>query len=221
MNYYANILFNKKIKTYMAELDVQPKKRSSNSFLPWLLLALGVIALIFFITRNNDRDGDDARTAAGTTTTYSNTSENAARGDWNTIDFNNSPRASYDEIKGGDVEVNGNDNYAIYKVEEDDLFEDGKTTFKNNADKTLAEVVQSINTRFSSSPVRLYGHSHTQKENENEVSTQRMEMLKNWLNQNGLKDVSIHPMNNADAASKNKTMTDDEGVIRIVTMQNK
>ena len=79
----------------MAELDVQPKKRSSHSFLPWLLLALAVIALVFFITRNGDRYVDDARPVTGIeSTTYSTTSENAARSDWAEIDFYNAPKAS-------------------------------------------------------------------------------------------------------------------------------
>lgn len=36
----------------MADLNVQPKKKGS--ILPWLLLALGIIALIYFLVRNND-----------------------------------------------------------------------------------------------------------------------------------------------------------------------
>lgn len=201
----------------MAELDVQPKKRSSNSFLPWLLLALGVIALVFFVTRNGDRD-DDAREVAAGTTTYSTTSENAARGGWDAVDFENAPRASYDEITGGDVEVSGDDNYAIYSIEEEDLFEDKATAFNKDAEKKLNEVVTSINTRYSKGEVRLYGHSHTQNDKDSEVSTQRMEMVKNWLVQKGISNVSIHPMNATGAAEKNK---DDDGRIRIVAMRAK
>src|SRR5688572_22542087 len=133
----------------MAELNVQPKKRSSNSFLPWLLLSLGVIALVFFITRNSDQYIDDARPVAGAeATTYTTTSENAARSEWDGIDFNNAPKASFNEIRNNEVEVNGNENYAIYKVDVDDLFDDG-TQLKKDADKILKEIVTSINTRFS------------------------------------------------------------------------
>lgn len=41
----------------MAELDVVRKKKSS---LPWILLALLLIALIAFLVWNNSRDGDVA-----------------------------------------------------------------------------------------------------------------------------------------------------------------
>ena len=165
----------------MAELDVQPKKRSSNSFLPWLLLALGVIALVFFITRNGDRDSDEARTVAGAeTTTYSTTSENAARGDWDGVDFYNAPKASFDEVKADDVDVFGNENYAIYKIDDDDLFDDG-STFKTDAGNKLTEIVQSINTRFSNGEVRVYGNADTQNAAEAGENNQRLELLKNWL----------------------------------------
>lgn len=38
----------------MADLNVQPKRRGS--ILPWILLALGIIALIWFLVRNNDNE---------------------------------------------------------------------------------------------------------------------------------------------------------------------
>ena len=204
----------------MAEIDVQPKKRSSSSFLPWLLLALGVIALVFFLTRNGSRDDEAGRMAAGTdTTSYQSTSDNAARGGWDNIDFYNAPKASYNEIRSNDVDVKGDGNYAIYEIEEDDLFEDGKTSFKKDADKTLAEIVESVNTRFSNGEVRLYGHAHTEDNQKNEVSTQRLEMVKNWLGQNGLTNVTIHPMNAQNAASNPNSNKDDDGEIRIVAMR--
>ena len=49
----------------MAELHVQPKKKSS--ILPWILLALGLAALIWFLTR--DKEVDNAAINSDTTTT--------------------------------------------------------------------------------------------------------------------------------------------------------
>ncbi len=51
----------------MAELNVQPKKKTS--LLPWLLLLLGLIALIWFFTRNKDKDVANKNTTADTTAT--------------------------------------------------------------------------------------------------------------------------------------------------------
>jgi hypothetical protein len=43
------------LKPYvMAEIHVQPKKHSSSLWL-WILLALIVIAVVYFLTRNNNR----------------------------------------------------------------------------------------------------------------------------------------------------------------------
>src|SRR5688572_27900963 len=90
MSYFLNL----KEYTGMADLDVQPKKKSS--LLPWLLLGLGLVALIFFLTR--DKDGvDEDRTATSTThTTSSDHAAGAAAGTaaaWDGIDFS-APRAS-------------------------------------------------------------------------------------------------------------------------------
>jgi hypothetical protein len=196
----------------MAELDVQPKKRSSNSFFPWLLLTLGVIALVFFITRNGDQYVDEARPVAGPTTTYSNTSENAARSDWNGIDFYNSPKASFNEIKNNQVEVRGNEEYAIYQIDVDELFDDG-VQLKKNADKALSEIVESINTRFSNGEVRLYGNSDTQNDASSKQQAERMGAIKNWLNQNGLPNLTAHPMD----VKKGAGMVDDD--VRIIAMR--
>ena len=49
----------------MAELHVQPKKKSS--ILPWILLALGLAALIWFLTR--DKEVDNTVLNRDTTTT--------------------------------------------------------------------------------------------------------------------------------------------------------
>lgn len=198
----------------MAELDVQPKKRSSHSFIPWLLLAMGVIALVFFITRNGERYADDARPVAGTeATTYTTTSENAARADWKEIDFYNAPVASFNELKNNDVEVRGNENYAIYRIDADDLFDDG-LELKKDAGKKLSEIVNSINTRFSNGEVRLYGNSDTQNDATANTQVKRMEVMKNWLEQNGLRGISLHPLE----IKKEKELPGDDDV-RIVAMR--
>ena len=197
----------------MAELNVQPKKRSSNSFFPWLLLTLGVIALVFFITRNGDQYVDEARPVEGTnTTTYSDTSENAARSGWDRIDFYHAPKASFNEIKNNSIEVRGNEEYAIYQLDVDEVFGDG-VEFKKDADNTLSEIVKSINTRFSNGEVRLYGNSVTQNDVASKKLEERMGAMKNWFHQNGLPNLTAHPMDVKDKDG----LTDDD--LRIIAMR--
>lgn len=58
----------------MAELDVVRKKKSP---LPWILLALLLVALVAFLVWNNSNDADTAETPVTTDTSVSN---NAATG---------------------------------------------------------------------------------------------------------------------------------------------
>src|SRR5215210_7426653 len=88
-----------KLKT-MAELNVQPKK--STSILPWILLLLGIAALIWFLTRKKDDTTAAATTNSATATTTDSgnnqsTSDNTASADWNSVDFN-APAVNYDEV---------------------------------------------------------------------------------------------------------------------------
>jgi outer membrane protein OmpA-like peptidoglycan-associated protein len=181
----------------MAEIEVQPKKKSSGSFLPWLLLALGVIALVFFLTRNGDRN--EAATTATTTdtTTYSSTSDNAARGGWDGVDYDNAPRAEYNEVRNNDIDVRGNENYAIYRVNENNLFDNDQARLNRGSEERLREIAQSINTRFSNGEVRVYRAADGDDATENQRSQQRAEAVKDWLTKNGLtaSNVTVHAHN--------------------------
>jgi hypothetical protein len=65
----------------MADLNVQPKK-NNKSILPWILLALGIIALIIFLARgcNDDNTISDPDNTTDTTT-QSNSGAGTGRSD--------------------------------------------------------------------------------------------------------------------------------------------
>ncbi len=91
----------------MATLDVQPKKKGS--ILPWLLLALGIIALLFFLLRNRDNN-DEIATATNTDTLSSSSTAPAVMDSlsgWEDIDFN-APATNYDEVTDKNINVRGN-----------------------------------------------------------------------------------------------------------------
>jgi outer membrane protein OmpA-like peptidoglycan-associated protein len=170
----------------MAELDVQPKERKS-SVIPWLLLALGVIALVVFLTRNNANDYDD-REANRSTTTYNNTTEHAAASSatWTDINFN-VPRLSYDEVKDRNIELKGNEDYAIYSLRENLLFDKDQAALKPGAEATLKEVANSISKRYQQGMVRIYGFTDADGDagHNMQLARQRAEAVRNWLVQNG------------------------------------
>jgi len=202
------IIFQKIKQVVMANLDVQPKKRSS--ILPWLLLGLGLIALIFFLTRNKDNRDDRANTVAGAdSTSYTSTSTNAAAAnDWNDVNWN-APRASYDEVSNRDIDVRSGDNYAIYGLGENVLFDTDKATLKKGAEDNLKQIAASINKRYNGGEVRVFGYTDAQGNtaSNKELSQQRADAVRNWLSQNGVdaNRISVHARGEDNPAASNNS----------------
>lgn len=173
----------------MAEIDVQPKKKPSGSFLPWLLLGLGVVALLVFLFRKNDRDEYANRDT--NTTTYSNTTTNAAADDWSAIDWN-APAARYDEITNRDVDVRGGDDYAIYGLGENILFDKDAATLRPDAENNLKQIAASIRKRYDGGAVRVYGFADAtgSDDHNQQLSQRRADAVKAWLSQHGDIDAS-------------------------------
>lgn len=195
----------------MADLNVQPKKRSS--ILPWILLLLGAVALIWFLTR--DKDSNDTRadaattnTTASETTTQTSTSSNAAAADWNGVDFN-APRVNYEEVTSKDVEVRGNDSYGIYGVGENILFDEGKATIRSDAEQSLKQIIGSIGKRYNGGDVRVYGFTDSQGStgSNKELAQQRAAAVKSWLQSNGVGTdrISVNGVGEGQPVASNST----------------
>lgn len=193
----------------MAEIEVQPKKKSS--LLPWLLLGLGLIALLFFLFR--DRSTNDPETAAAATSdTLSSAGGNAAMdagNDWADVDFN-APTVRYDEVTNKDIEVRGNDQYGIYGIGEDILFDTDKATIRSGAEQNLKQIAASISQRYNGGNIRIYGYTDAQGSAgyNKELAEQRAEAVRNWLvQQGGLTEgsVSVHPVGEARPVASNAT----------------
>jgi outer membrane protein OmpA-like peptidoglycan-associated protein len=190
----------------MAEINVQPKKKSSNSFLPWLLLLLGVVALIWFLTRDKSDNSNSVTTTEEKNSTSTNTA-NSPSG-WDAIDFN-APKASYDEITNKDIEVRGNENYGIYGLGENILFNTDQSSLKVDAADHLKQIVASINKRYTNSEVRVYGYTDAQgSENHNDqLAQQRAETVRKWLSENGINpgSISVHAIGEQNPVATNST----------------
>jgi outer membrane protein OmpA-like peptidoglycan-associated protein len=200
----------------MAEIEVQPKKKGS--ILPWILLALGALALIIFLMRNT---GDDRDNAAVTNRedTLSATSGNAAMDgnngngmtsdSWAGID-RNAPRANYDEVTNRDIEVRGNQEYGIYGIGENILFDVDKSTIRTGAGKDLEQVAASIGKRYGNGNIRVYGYTDAQGSPgyNKELAEERARAVRDWLVQKGniTEDrISIHPVGEANPVATNET----------------
>jgi outer membrane protein OmpA-like peptidoglycan-associated protein len=197
----------------MADLDVQPKKKSS--ILPWVLLGLGLLVLLLFLGRGcSDNDSDDAAatTTDSATSSLSNTASNTAqsvRNWWDDVDFN-APAATYDEITNKDVDVRGNDNYAVYGINETVLFDEGKSTIRPGAEATLKQVAASINKRYNDGNVRVYGYTDAvgSAGANKELAEQRAQAVQAWLAKNSdisESNISVHPVGESQPVASNAT----------------
>lgn len=196
----------------MADLNVQPKQKKS--VLPWLLLALGVIALIFFLMRgcNNDKgkEGATDSTSASTSSTGTTTDATGARGlAWGDVDFN-APAAAYEEITDKNIDIRGNNNYGIYGLGENILFDEGKSTIRKDAEQNLKQVTTSIEKRYKGGEVRVFGYTDAvgSAGYNKELAEQRATAVRDWLVKNGsISDdrISIEPVGEARPVASNST----------------
>ena len=193
----------------MAELHVQPKKKTS--ILPWLLLALGLAALIWFLTRDKDNTNTVAATSDTTTTSTSTTTNTATAttgAGWDGIDFN-APAVKYDEITNNDIAVRGNNEYSIYGMGENILFDEGKATLRSDAEANLKQISGSIGQRYNGGEVRVFGFTDAQGTagNNKELAQQRADAVKGWLQSNGIASdrISVHAIGEGQPAASNST----------------
>lgn len=206
----------------MAELNVQPKKKSS--ILPWILLLLGIAALIWFLTR--DKDGKDVADASTTGVEATTTATDAAAGttgaaagaagaavansttNWDGIDFN-APSVNYDEITDKNINVRGNEGYGIYGLNETILFDEGKATIRTNAEANLKQIAGSIAKRYNGGEIRVYGYTDAQGSagSNKELAQQRADAVKAWMQSNGVDAarISVNAIGEAQPAATNNT----------------
>jgi outer membrane protein OmpA-like peptidoglycan-associated protein len=189
----------------MANLDVQPKKKGS--ILPWILLVLGLLALLFFLFKGC---GNDNTNAAATTDSVSAAAPSTNAGsDWNDVDFN-SPSANYEEITDTNINVRGNANYGIYGIGENILFDEGKSEIRSGADQNLQQITGSISKRFNGGEVRVYGYTDATGDaaSNKQLAQQRAEAVRNWLVKNGKVEesrISLHSIGEAQPVASNAT----------------
>jgi outer membrane protein OmpA-like peptidoglycan-associated protein len=202
---------NFNINKTMAELDVQPK--SSRPWWMWLILALVAIALLFFLLRSCDRDDDAADTANNAETTGTTAATEATPADndadWNDIDFG-LPAVSYEEITDKDINVRGNDDYAIYSIDETILFASDQSTIQPQAAQKLQQITNSMGKRFNGGHVRIYGYTDSQGSAgyNKELAEQRARAVQTWLVQNGditQDNISLHPVGESRPVASNET----------------
>ncbi|WP_158827946.1 OmpA family protein [Mucilaginibacter lacusdianchii] len=196
----------------MAELDVRPKK--GTPWWLWLLLLLIVLALLFYFLkgRNGATRSETTTDSTTTVTTDSSTTTDVATTTpgFNNVDFENAPRATYDEITDTAITVRGGDKYAIYSLGENVLFATDQNTLQGSAANQLKQVAASLEKRFKNYYIGVYGHTDSKGDagHNKDLGAKRAEAVRNWLVKNGNiseSKVSLHSFGESEPLASNAT----------------
>ena len=205
----------------MAELSVQPKKKKTPG-LVWLLAAIALLIIILFLVRGCNGDNDaavnttDSSAVVGATTPAATTNDSAAAGrtpgadNWDDIDRSNAPSTMYEEVTDKNITVRGNDNYGIYSLGEDVLFDNGKSTIRQDAAQNLKQIATSINKRFNGGQVRVFGYTDSvgSAASNKQLAADRAAAVRGWLAANGSIDsgrISLNPIGEGRPVASNNT----------------
>jgi len=165
----------------MAQLDVQPKKSSPTWI--WVLAGIILLVIIFYFLRDG---GETASTANNDDTTAVSAVVTEGADNWGMVDMN-APEARYEEVDDTAVSVRGNDDYAIYAVNETILFDSDQSAIRPQAEAGLKQIAASAEKRFSGGHIRIYGYTDARGSTgaNKELATERANAVKNWLVNNG------------------------------------
>ena len=192
----------------MAELNVQPKKKTS--LLPWIILLLVIALLIWYFTRHKSPTNEQSSTTGPDSTTAVTTRSDAkyASVNWNDVDFN-SPSVSYQEITDKNIGVRGNDKYSIYDLGENILFDENKATLRPDAEANLKQIAASVNTHYKDGVLRVYGYTDSKGDADanRKLAEQRANAVKSWLSGNGFNEacISVNAVGEARPVAPNST----------------
>lgn len=189
----------------MAHLEVQPKKKS----MTWLWLVLGLViiaAILFFLMRSSNHDRSDT---IATSDTIASTAMPvaAAAPDWNNVNFN-APDTNYEEVTDKGIVVRSNDQYTIYTLGENILFESDKSALEGTADEHLKQIATSLHKRYPDAQIGVYGHADAKgtADHNAQLAAERAAAVKIWLIQHGdvnEKKISVHSLGESKPLASN------------------
>lgn len=200
----------------MAELHVQ-RKRNSNWWI-WLLLAIIIIgAAVFIYLYYYDKNAATNSPGVSDTTLSDTVNRNASYnlsdsttmngGFWEQIDFN-ATDTTYDEVRSKKVTEKADRAYGIYRIENDLLFDSGKTFLSTAGREVLNDVGASLNKRFRDGNVKIYSHMDTSDAELYQVADQRADVVRQYLaNKSKLdaRQISIYPIGKFSALAYDRS----------------
>lgn len=174
----------------------------------WLLIliVLVVVALIAFYFLRGKSNPEVVAEAASDSSTV----ESTINAQWSGVDQMNLPIETYDELEDADIEVHGNEQYAIYSISEAVLFDSGQSQLKSGAEAKLERVAKSAKQRYPDTEIRILGHTDASgdKAANKQLAEARAEAVKSWLTSKGdvkAERISINPIGEAEPVASNAT----------------
>lgn len=152
----------------MTELHVEKKKNNGWIWIIIILIILGAIAYWLFsggdTTNTNQAQNADTTqiqqipVKADTAQTRQAGVVAATTADFSNVAFD-APENKLDEIKDPSIKVRGNDQYSIYDLGGNILFDKGKSVIKPASRIKLKEIAQSINQRYKGNKIAIFGNA--------------------------------------------------------------
>lgn len=185
----------------MAQIDVQPKKKSP---ILWIIGIIVILTLLFFLLRGCNDNGKSQHSGTDSTEVVA-----ATVTDWDSVDFN-SPTTRYEEVTDQDIEVRGNEKYSIYGLGENILFATDQSEIQSTAKQQLGQISASLKKRFDGASIAVYGNTDSigTAGHNSALGTQRAEAVKNWLvKEAGISadKISVHSHGETSATASNAT----------------
>jgi outer membrane protein OmpA-like peptidoglycan-associated protein len=183
----------------MANVNNQPK---SNNWIIWLIviLILILVAFYFFSHKSTEVTAEAA--------SDSSSIESTINSNWSGVE--DVPEQNYDELTDADLSARGNDQYAVYSVDETLLFDVGKSTIKAGAENKLKSIVNSAEKRFPNGDIRIYGYTDStgNAADNKQLAESRGQAVKEWIVKNGnikSPNITVIPVGEKNPESSNGT----------------
>lgn len=174
----------------------------------WLLILIVLIiaALIAFYFLRGKSNPEVVAEAASDSSTV----ESTINAQWSGVDQMNLPIETYDELEDADIEVHGNEQYAVYSISEAVLFDSGQSQLKSGAEAKLEAVAKSAKQRYPDTEIRIIGHTDASgdKASNKQLAEARAEAVKSWLTGKGdvkAERISINPVGESEPVASNAT----------------
>jgi len=159
--------------------QIKPAPAKDISWIIWIFIIVVIIAIGVFSTRKK------AQYKTSSAASDSTTVESQINNNWSGVNPN-IPVSRFEELKDTDLHVRAADNYAIYSLREDVLFDPGKYNINQEASEKLKQIAGSFEKRFPRGAIRIYGYADTTgtRELNEKLARQRAEAVKNWFTEN-------------------------------------